>query len=103
MRFREEESIRECLGRGRRGRKEASYPPNLECVPGYKTLPYLLRDGRMVSRVLGVYSGLLFQSSPSSRVLWELFEKEAFSEKYPDELITERFLASQFARCQKQS
>ncbi|KAJ7923521.1 hypothetical protein B0H13DRAFT_2402435 [Mycena leptocephala] len=44
---------------------------------------------------LGVYSGLLFQSS-LPRGFWNLFEKEAFSEKYPDDLIIE---ASKFVCC----
>jgi hypothetical protein len=45
------------------------------------------------------YTQGFFSKLLCPRGFWNLFEKEAFSEKYPDELITERCLTSKSVRC----
>ncbi|KAJ7209180.1 kinase-like domain-containing protein [Mycena pura] len=45
------------------------------------------------------YTQAFFSNMGYPKGFWELFEKEAVPQKYPDELITERCLASEFVRC----
>jgi hypothetical protein len=52
----------------------------------------------MVSGVLGVYPSIRF-NLVYPKGFWELFDEEPVPQRYPDELITERYLASHFARC----
>ncbi|KAJ7487210.1 kinase-like domain-containing protein [Mycena galericulata] len=45
------------------------------------------------------YTQAFFSNLLYPKGFWELFEEEGFLERYPDELITERCLASEIIRC----